>query len=146
MKRLLFVLGVLAFGAVASAQATAVKICDATTTTRCLNLVADGGVVSLALPTSPAGVQLDQTVMRTFSSCPAAGSSVQVIPDGKYLLVVTGENTTLCLRTTCDGGYGTLLPANFAMLESFVAADGGTVAACASSGTTGVLSFTKSAN
>lgn len=145
MKRMLFVLGVLAFGAVASAQATAVKVCDKTGV-RCVDLVAaDAGLAPLAVPTTSTGVQLDQSVMTRFT-CPAAGSSVQVIPDGKYLLVVTGENTTLCLRTPCDGGYGTVLPMNFGMLERFAAPDGGTVAACASTGATGALSFTRQAN
>lgn len=152
MKRALALLGLLLAVPLAHGQAAAVKICDATTPTHCLALtLADGGPTaasSFALPTAPAGIWLNPSVNYAFSNCAAVGSSMQVIPNGKYLMRVMQEEVNVVFGTSYDGGASNNrpFPSSYSMVEAFSAADGGTLVACQSTGGTGDLYFTGTHN
>ncbi len=96
-----------------------------------------------AAPPSAAGVQLNDSVQTRFNNCAAGGSASQTVANGKYLLVVTDETTTVCTGHTCDGGNGARMPDGLVMLMAFNAPDGGTPVACMSAGAAGDLLFTR---
>jgi hypothetical protein len=153
MKRALLLLGALIIlPVVAHGQATAVKICDAATPTHCMGLtLPDGGppaATAYALPTAPAGIWLNPSVNYAFSNCAAVGSSMQVIPNGKYLMRVMQEEVNLVFGTSYDGGTSNNrpFPSSYSMVEIFSAADGGTLVACQSTGGTGDVYFTGTHN
>lgn len=105
------------------------------------------GAVAWAGPPTAVGVWLDPSVDYQFENCAATGSAVQSIPNGKYMLRVFDENTTLTFGTGYDGGVlnNRKLPANFAMLMSFYNdTDGGstTTLGCQSALGTGDLYLT----
>lgn len=99
--------------------------------------------VTAAAPSAP-GIRLDQSVVKKFTNCPATGSAAQVVPNGKYLMTVNDEKTTVCIGAICDGGYGTEFASGFGMSTAFTATDGGAgvPVACLSAGATGDVSFT----
>jgi hypothetical protein len=99
--------------------------------------------LALAQVKVDSSVRLDPTVTKKFANCSATGSAVQVLPDGKYVMTVFDERTTLCLKSGCDGGYGTDYPANFGLHITFAAKDGGTPVGCLSAGATGDVHFIK---
>jgi hypothetical protein len=84
-------------------------------------------------PPTATGVWLDQSKNYAFS-CAAAGSAMQIVTNGKYMVRVMGADVNLVFDTSYDGGTANNrpMPANLAYLESFYAADGGTLLACQS--------------
>jgi len=100
------------------------------------------GVIAYAGPPPTAtGIWLDPTIHYEFTNASATGSAVQIIPNGKYLLQVSGdEAVNVVYGTTYDGGtLKRYRGKNLAYLESFYAADGGTALAVQSAGATGDL-------
>jgi hypothetical protein len=91
------------------------------------------------------GVWLDPSVNYSFS-CPAVGSVMQAIPDGKSMVRVMTEGVNLTFNTGYDGGTANNrpFPPNIAWLNSFSANDGGssTPMACQSAGGTGAVYLT----
>lgn len=103
------------------------------------------GVVLLALGAS-AGIQLNQTVVKTFTNCEAGGSAAQTLTGGDYLMTVHDESTWVCLAdsaSTC-ASLGTKFPPGFAMVITINNA--GQSVSCRSAGVTGDVEFTRKGN
>jgi len=102
------------------------------------------GAIAIAAPPTATGIWLDPSIHYAFTNCEAAGSAVQVIPNGKYMVQVSDDEAiNVVYGTTYDGGSDSRPKnKNLAYLESFFADDGGTALACQSSGGTGDLDLT----
>lgn len=149
MKRAAFALALLVVG-IAFAQSQSVRICDKDNSNRCVNLTqmpaADGGSttsVDYAVPTAPAGIQLNTLQQVNFVNCAGIGTASQNIGNGRWLFRVTDEDVTLTVGHTYDGGNGGRMQNGLAVLLNFYSPDGGTMVACASDGGVGDALFTK---
>jgi hypothetical protein len=100
--------------------------------------------VAIAGPPTAAGIWLAPEVNYAFENCPAVGSAMQVIPNGKYFVRIADERVNLVYGTTYDGGASNNrpMPPNIGYLESYSAEDGGTLLACQSAGGTGDVYLT----
>jgi hypothetical protein len=107
-------------------------------------LVSFAAAFAVAAPPTATGVWLAPDVNYQFVNCAAVGSSMQIIPNGKYMVRVMQEETNLVYGTSFDGGAlnNRPMPANIAFLESFFADDGGTLLACQSALGTGDVYLT----
>jgi hypothetical protein len=148
MKRALFLLATIAVPIIANAQASAVKICDANTPTRCLSFsAADGGTLpgtAFNLPVAPAVLLFDHSAKYSFT-CSAAGSAAQNIPNGKYAVRVLTADVNLNYGTTYDGGAAnnSRWGSGMSWLEQLFNPDGGTTALACQSGDGGTVHLDK---
>lgn len=91
-----------------------------------------------ALASGP-GVMLNTGQRFETTNCAAAGSSIGTVPQGKYLLRVTDEDTFICYAGACVAPDGEKFPAPTVMLIQFRQA---TQLYCRSVGATGDVILT----
>jgi hypothetical protein len=100
--------------------------------------------IAWAGPPTATGVWLTNDVNYAFVNCSATGSSIQTLPNGKYLMRVMDNDVNAMIGVVYDAGTANYRPfANgFGMLISLYADDGGTPISCQSSDGGGDLYFT----
>jgi ABC-type phosphate/phosphonate transport system substrate-binding protein len=90
-----------------------------------------------------AALNFDQSDVKTLSNCATDGATpaaVTLTANKKYLMTVTGEDTTVCFAATCSTG-GSIFPAS-TVIEVGIG-NATTSVTCRSAGAAGDVEFTR---